>query len=207
MRLTCRTFSSLRTPSAALFYDFNIFTTRQSLNRLELLSQHPVLRKHVHRLVFCRPILEAWLAQRFEYNETFRHDRLFKHEPPYTRKQENAGFRAYKAGLREQERLIGKGTYAETCGRCIPRFPQLSSIFISDGVPQALNLDSKSDAKVPTLLEKQHPNLLLSNCSHIDVLESADHHVTNVFRALASQYSKPRSSSPTTNGGQVTSFS
>ena len=185
MRLTCKTFSTLQTPSAALFYDFNIFTTRQSLRRLELLSQHPVLRKHLRRLVFCRPMLEAWLAEGSEYIETIRHDRWFKHEPPYTHGQEKTGLRAYKVALREQQRLIGDGTYAETCGRCITRFPRLSSIFISDGVPQALNLDSKSDAKVPTLLNKQYPNLLLRDCSQIDVLESADHHVTNVFRALA----------------------
>lgn len=128
--------------------------------------------------------MKGFLAQDSGYLEEIRNDWQRQIKPSYTRDQERAGLRAYRAALREQERLIDDGTYAETCGRCIGRFPRLSSIFISDGVPQALNLDSKSNAETPTLLERHHPNLLLREFSDGCSFESADRHVGNVLRAL-----------------------
>ena len=182
MRESCKTFSTLRTPSAALFYDFN---TRQSLDRLELLSQHPVLRNYVHRLIFCRPMFQPWFAEASEYKSQVRHDRWYKHEPPYTRDQEKTGLRAYQAGLRKQRRLLRYGTYKKTCGRCMSRFPLLSSIFISDGVPEAINLDIQFRSNGPTLFQRQHPNVLLKNGFDEYERESADRHVSNVLQALA----------------------
>ncbi|KAH6614591.1 hypothetical protein B0J18DRAFT_303745 [Chaetomium sp. MPI-SDFR-AT-0129] len=55
IRLSCKVFSVLRTPSAALFHDLTIFATRQSLSNFQALSQHQVLRNYVHRLIFCCP--------------------------------------------------------------------------------------------------------------------------------------------------------
>ena len=185
MRLTCKTFASLRTPAAALFYDFNIFATRRSLDQLELLSKNKVLRNYVHRLVFCRPMLEAWPLQNNQYVTALRHERWSQFQSLYPLQQETAGLRAYKLALRKQERLFRKGTYAKTCGRCVARFPLLSSIFISDGIPEALNLDSKSHTKELSLFQRQHRSVLLRSGSYVDVFESADRHVHHVLRALA----------------------
>jgi hypothetical protein len=121
----------------------------------------------------------------FKYKIWVRNNRLIRGKTFYTCDEEEAGLRAYNAALGEQERLLGDGIYTETCGRCISRFPRLSSIFISDGVPQAVNLDSRSYANGPTLLQRQHPNVLLTMCFNGEEFESADRHVGIVLRALA----------------------
>ena len=130
-------------------------------------------------------MFQPWLAQGSEYKSWVRHHRWFKRETLYTCDQEEAGLRAYKAALGEQEGLLGDGIYAESCGRCISRFPRLSSIFVSDGVPHAVNLDSRFYANGPTLLQRQHPNVLLTTCFDGEEFESADRHVGIVLRALA----------------------
>ncbi len=193
MRLACKTFSMLRTLSAALFYDFNVFATRRSITNLGLLSQHPILRNHVHRLVFCRPIFLSWLAQEPEYVRTvmeLRYEKRTRPGTPYTGDEVAAGFRAYKAALREQERLLGDGLLIDRCGLCISRFPKLSSVFISDSVPDGLNLDIRPDVNGPTLLQKQHPGALLHTIPNYlqdeqDEIRSANCHTAFVLRILA----------------------
>ena len=185
MRLTCKLFSTLRTPAAALFYDFNVLATRHSLDKLEMLAQHPVLSFHVCRLVFCRPMFRPGLAQGSEYRFWLRRDRGIKRKALYAPDQEDAGLRAYKAALRKQEKILHNGTYTAICGHCISRFPRVSSIFVSDGIPPAVNLDRRSDAEGPTLLQRQHPDVLLTSHFNTDQFESADYHVGMVLEALA----------------------
>lgn len=183
----------LRALSAALFYDFNVFATCRSITNLELLSQHPILRDYVHRLVFCRPVFLASLAQEREYVRQVTglwYDKRLRPGPLYTGDEVAAGFRAYKAAFREQERLLSDGLLTERLGLCISRFPKLSSVFISDSVPVALNLDIRPDVNGPTLLQKQHPDVLLHTISDFlqdeqDEIRSANRHAAFVLRTLA----------------------
>ena len=52
MRLTCTHFSKLHELKVALFYDFQLYVTRESLDRLNSLSKHPDLRRFVKTIAF-----------------------------------------------------------------------------------------------------------------------------------------------------------
>ncbi|EXJ82233.1 hypothetical protein A1O3_06046 [Capronia epimyces CBS 606.96] len=185
IRRTCKTLSYLRTPAAALFYDFNVFVTPQSLDRLELLSQHPFLRNYVHRLVFCSPMLQPKLGDPRQYRTRIRSEKWRLVQSIYSHVEEETGLVTYQAALAEQTNLLRGVAYTEICARCLSRFPLLSSIFISDGVPRAINLDMNHHFQIRTMFQRKYPKVLLRNMVEGIETESPDLHVANVLEAVA----------------------
>lgn len=180
IRATSKTFYNLEAPAAALFYDFNVFVTRQSLEKLELVSQHPMLRRQVHRLVFCRPSFQPWLAKASAYKAEVGMT------GSYSPEQKEAGRRAYRAGLREQTRLLRYGTYRNTSARCMSRLPRLCSISMSESAPFSLNFDlAQSRSRRPTTFQRQHPQTLLKWGVDVEHLGSADRHIRLILQAVA----------------------
>lgn len=161
LRATCRAFHSLQTLSAAVFYDFNIFATPRSFIHLKALSQHPVLRKYIHRFVFYRPPLREQLTERREHDEMV--------PLGTTSKQKRAGLRAYQAAFLAQEMVVTHLDYPSQVGELISRFPRLSSVFISDVPLLARRLQYRGT----------HAYL------QAEPTESADYHIALVLRALA----------------------
>lgn len=148
---------------------------------MELLSQNPALRNHVRRIVFCRPMFEPMESS---YEVWTWNKKLSRRESIQTEKEKEANLRAYSAALKEQSELLRSGIYTESCGRCISRFPWLSSIFISDGIPQAVNRDIQITRESPRS-QRQHPNMALRRCLPGEDHESADRHIGMVLKALA----------------------
>lgn len=57
MRLTCSAFANIYTINAALFYDFYLYISAESLTRLQELTGCPRLSQFVQRVVFMCPQL------------------------------------------------------------------------------------------------------------------------------------------------------
>lgn len=120
VRSTCKLFSYLRAPCAALFHDIIPWTSTRSLWNLSVLSSNGFLRHHVHRVVFVQPMLagsssgdprKSWYSP--EDNSFF--------EPSFNL------WDAFKA----QERMLNDKGYSTIVGKYLSKLPNLESVHIS----------------------------------------------------------------------------
>lgn len=196
VRLVSRRFAELETPRKALFRDFHLLPTDESIGRLESVASKPSLRCAVSRVTFFPPAFEHAFVNKDAYMDCLA-DQVDKHFEsrlpvsewtpeerdvmtealkekcdPYSDKTRLAGYNAYRNQYAKQHRLLTDPSYPKRVAMSLSRCSGIASAFLTSFDPCGPHYVKESSDQQKSKLGRYdwmtvyHPTVLLDMRHH-----------------------------------------
>jgi hypothetical protein len=190
LRLTCKTFSINPAICDAIFYEISVYATYASIHILARLSEHPLLSRHVRRVLFVHPLIEERLTVSHNYVEALYEQWGGIGEPcPYTHGQLKAGYELYCNASEKQELLL-KYYYDTKIASCLKKLPRFSCVGF-DKMTECYG--RRHEFCNRTWMQEHHPGVLLERTFMDEENHDASNDfVTRIFNILLTASARPQ---------------
>ncbi|KAL4758136.1 uncharacterized protein BDW70DRAFT_162910 [Aspergillus foveolatus] len=132
LRLSCKTsHAKLQTTFAAFFQRLTVFSTRESLDRIEATASHNTFRLYVEEVALVADVFRGLYTTDFTtFSAAKRYKFPWQRAGIWSAEELKANYYAYQIVVAEHLSLISSDLLSQTLASCMSRFENLSAVWL-----------------------------------------------------------------------------